>query len=48
MSTSVPGVYACGDIVSYPGKDKRIVTACGEAVTAVMSVYKYLKSPYWA
>lgn len=48
MSTSVPGVYACGDIVSYPGKDKRIVTACGEAVTAVMSVYKYLRSPYWA
>ncbi len=48
MSTSVPGIYACGDIVSYSGKDKRIVTACGEAVTAVMSVYKYLKSPYWA
>ncbi len=48
MSTSVQGIYACGDIVSYPGKDKRIVTACGEAVTAVMSVYKYLKSPYWA
>ena len=36
------------DIVYYPGKDKRIGTACGEAVTAVMSVYKYLKSPYWA
>lgn len=48
MSTSVPGVYACGDIVSYPGKDKRIVSGCGEAVTAVMSVYKYLRQPYWA
>jgi ferredoxin/flavodoxin---NADP+ reductase len=48
MSTSVPGIYACGDIVSYPGKDKRIVTGCGEAVTAIMSVYKYLKQPYWA
>ncbi len=48
MSTSVPGIYACGDIVSYPGKDKRIVTGCGEAVTAVMSVYKHLKQPYWA
>jgi len=48
MSTSVPGIYACGDIVSYPGKDKRIVTGCGEAVTAVMSVYKQLKQPYWA
>jgi len=48
MSTSVRGMYACGDIVSYPGKDKRIVTGCGEAVTAIMSVYKYLKQPYWA
>src|SRR3990172_4701807 len=48
MSTSVEGIYACGDIVSYPGKDKRIVTACGEAVTAIMSVYKHLRSPYWA
>ncbi len=48
MATSVRGIYACGDIVSYPGKDKRIVTGCGEAVTAVMSVYKYLKQPYWA
>ena len=48
MSTSVRGIYACGDMVSYPGKDKRIVTGCGEAVTAVMSVYKYLKQPYWA
>jgi len=48
MCTSVPGIFACGDIVSYPGKDRRIVTACGEAVTAIMSVYKHLKSPYWA
>jgi thioredoxin reductase (NADPH) len=48
MSTSVRGIYACGDIVSYPGKDKRIVTGCGEAVTAIMSIYKYLKQPYWA
>lgn len=48
MSTSVPGIFACGDIVSYPGKDKRIVTGCGEAVTAVMSVYKFLRTPYWA
>lgn len=48
MSTSVLGIYACGDIVSYPGKDKRIVTGCGEAVTAVMSVYKFLRQPYWA
>ena len=48
MSTSVPGVFACGDVVWYPSKEKRIVTGCGEAVTAVMSAYKYLKTPYWA
>jgi len=48
MSTSVPGVFACGDAVWYPSKEKRIVTGCGEAVTAVISAYKYLKSPYWA
>ncbi len=48
MSTSVPGIFACGDVVWYPSKEKRIVTGCGEAVTAVMSAYKYLRTPYWA
>jgi len=48
MSTNVAGVFACGDVVSYPSKEKRIVTGCGEAVTAVISAYKFLRSPYWA
>ncbi len=48
MSTTIPGIFACGDVVSYPSKDKRIVTGAGEAVTAVMSAYKLLRSPYWA
>ena len=48
MSTTEPGIFACGDVVSYPNKDKRIVTGAGEAVTAVMSAYKLLRSPYWA
>ena len=48
MSTNLRGVFAAVDIVSYPGKDKRIVTGAGEAVTAVMSAYKLLRSPYWA
>jgi len=48
MRTSVPGIFACGDIVSYPGKDMRVVTGAGEAVTAVLSAYKHLKKPYWA
>jgi len=48
MRTSKKGIFACGDIVSYNGKDKRIVTACGEAATAAIAVYKYIKQPYWA
>ncbi|MFQ6059778.1 MAG: NAD(P)/FAD-dependent oxidoreductase [Thermoplasmata archaeon] len=48
MRTSVEGIFACGDIVSYPGKDKRIVTGCGEGATAAISAYKYIKKPYWA
>jgi thioredoxin reductase (NADPH) len=48
MRTSIEGVFACGDIVTYPGKDKRIVTGCGEAATAATSAYKYIKKPYWA
>jgi len=38
MQTSVPGVYAIGDGVSYPGKVKLIATAFGEAPTAISSV----------
>ncbi len=35
METNIPGVFAAGDIVSYPGKLKLIVTGFGEAATAV-------------
>lgn len=48
MRTSVEGIFAAGDIVAYPGKDKRIVTGCGEGATAAISAYKYIKKPYWA
>ena len=48
MRTSVEGIFAAGDIVDYPGKDKRIVTGCGEGATAAISAYKYIKKPYWA
>ena len=44
MRTSVPGIFACGDVVSYPGKVRLIVTAIGEAATAVNSLQQYLKS----
>jgi thioredoxin reductase (NADPH) len=48
MSTNRPGIYACGDVVSYEGKYKQITTACGEATTATMMAYKFVKKPYWA
>jgi thioredoxin reductase len=48
MRTSRTGVFACGDIVAYPGKYKQIVTGCGEAATAANTAYKYIKNPYWA
>lgn len=35
MQTSIPGIYAAGDIASYPAKFKLIANASGEAVTAV-------------
>ena len=48
MSTNRPGICACGDVVSYPGKVKQITTAMGEATTAVLMAYKFVKKPYWA
>jgi len=48
MRTDLRGVFACGDLVTYEGKTKRITTACGEATTAVNSAYKYIRKPYWA
>lgn len=35
MQTNLPGVYAAGDITSYPGKLKLIATGVGEVCTAV-------------
>lgn len=42
MRTSVAGVYAIGDGVTYPGKAALIATAFGEAPTAVAALAKYL------
>ncbi len=44
MQTTIPGIFACGDVVSYPGKTRLIVTALGEAATAVNSVTRYLRT----
>ena len=35
METNLPGVYAAGDVASYPGKLKLIATGFGEATIAV-------------
>lgn len=48
MSTNRHGVFVCGDVVDYPGKYKQIITGCGEAATACLSAYKFVKKPYWA
>lgn len=42
METSRPGVYAAGDITTYPGKVKLIVVGFGEAATAVNNAATYI------
>jgi thioredoxin reductase (NADPH) len=41
MATNIPGVYAAGDIVTYPAKFKLIATGAAEAVTAVNHCITY-------
>jgi len=43
METTVPGVYAAGDVTWYPGKVRLIVTDFGEAATAVCNAAHFLK-----
>jgi thioredoxin reductase (NADPH) len=43
METSLPGVFAAGDVRS--GSAKRVATAVGEGATAVMSIWQYRSSP---
>lgn len=42
--TSMPGVYACGDIT---GGIKQIVTAVGQGSIAAITAYEDLMNPYW-
>ncbi len=42
METNTPGVYAAGDIATYPGKLKLIATGVGEAATAVNNAMTYI------
>lgn len=43
MATNLPGVYAAGDIVTYPGKVKLIAAGFGEAATAVEAARDAIK-----
>jgi thioredoxin reductase (NADPH) len=42
METSIPGIYAAGDIATYPGKVKLIAVGFGEAPTAVNNAIGYI------
>ena len=42
METNIPGIYAAGDITTYPGKIKLIATGFGEGPTAVSNAKHYL------
>src|SRR5207244_9287697 len=35
MATNIPGIFAAGDIITYPGKPKLIATRASEAAIAV-------------
>lgn len=42
METNIPGIYAAGDINTYPGKVKLIVTGFGEGPTAINNAMQYI------
>ena len=45
MQTSVPGIFACGDIVTYEGKYKLLITASSEGAVAANSAYAFVRRP---
>ena len=42
METSVPGLFAAGDVTTYPGKLKLIAVGFGEAPTAINNAKVYI------
>jgi thioredoxin reductase (NADPH) len=45
MKTSVEGIFACGDIVTYEGKYKLLITASSEGAMAANSAYVHVRKP---
>jgi thioredoxin reductase (NADPH) len=43
MATSIPGIFAAGDITTGSNKFRQVITACAEGAVAASSVYKMLK-----
>lgn len=41
QQTNIEGIFACGDIATYPGKAKLIISGFGEAPLAINSAKKY-------
>ncbi|WP_461210670.1 FAD-dependent oxidoreductase [Desulfocurvus sp. DL9XJH121] len=44
MRTSIPRIYACGDVV---GGVQQIATAVGEGATAALALFEDISNPYW-
>lgn len=42
METNIPGLFAAGDITTYPGKLKLIAVGFGEAPTAINNAKVYI------
>jgi thioredoxin reductase (NADPH) len=42
QETNIPGIYAAGDICTYPGKINLIATGFGEAPTAISNAKNYI------
>ncbi|MDY0405247.1 NAD(P)/FAD-dependent oxidoreductase [Virgibacillus sp. 179-BFC.A HS] len=42
METNIPGIYAAGDICTYPGKINLIATGFGEGPTAINNAMQYI------
>ncbi len=50
MASAIPGIHAVGDICTYPGKLKLIVSGFAEAARAAQSVAQFIagKPPLFA
>ncbi len=42
MEINIPGIFACGDICTYDGKVKLIISSFGEAPVAVAQAKSYI------